>query len=252
MTAPASPPPAPRLYTEWAEWWPLLSAPEMYEEDAAAYAAILQQVGTPPVRTCLELGCGGGNNASFLSAHFEMTLTDGSAEMLAVSRRLNPSCPHVQGDMRTLRLDQTFDAVFVHDAIAYMTNYDDLLAALSTAFVHCRSGGVALFVPDYTRETFRSSTSHGGHDGPDRSLRYLQWDRDPDPQDSQYTVDFALMLQDTGQPLQILYDQHHCGLFSVAEWYAALRQTGFEPDSMTLETEELEAGSYRVFTGRKP
>ena len=71
--------------------------------------------------TLLELGSGGGNNASHLKHRFECTLTDLSPEMLALSRTLNPECEHIEGDMRTLRLERTFDAVFVHDAIAYIT-----------------------------------------------------------------------------------------------------------------------------------
>ena len=74
----------------------------------------------------LELGSGGGNNASHLKRRFQLTLVDRSPEMLAVSRRLNPECEHVEGDMRTVRLGRTFDAVFVHDAIAYITTEDDL------------------------------------------------------------------------------------------------------------------------------
>jgi hypothetical protein len=40
-----------------------------------------------------------------------MTLVDLSEEMLVVSRQLNPECQHHQGDMRTVRLGRTFDAV---------------------------------------------------------------------------------------------------------------------------------------------
>ena len=44
---------------------------------------------------------------------FEMTLSDLSAEMLEVSRGINPELRHIQGDMRSLRLDgPKFDAVF--------------------------------------------------------------------------------------------------------------------------------------------
>lgn len=64
----------------------------------------------------LELGCGGSNNAYHLKGSYQMTLTDLSESMLAVSRQLNPECTHLQGDMRVLRLGMTFDAVFVHDA----------------------------------------------------------------------------------------------------------------------------------------
>jgi hypothetical protein len=48
----------------------------------------------------LELGCGGGNNASFLKQHFQMTLTEVSPRMLDQSRHLNQECEHVTGDMR--------------------------------------------------------------------------------------------------------------------------------------------------------
>lgn len=40
--------------------------------------------------------------------------------------------------MRTVRLGRTFDAVFVHDAVDYMTSEDDLRHVIETAFVHCR------------------------------------------------------------------------------------------------------------------
>ena len=63
-------------------------------------------------RTLLELGSGGGNNASYLKARFQMVLVDRSSGMLAVSRALNPECEHVEGDMRTVRLGRQFDGVF--------------------------------------------------------------------------------------------------------------------------------------------
>ena len=106
-----------------------------------------------PPRTVLELGSGGGNNASHLKARFDMVLVEPSAGMRAVSRALNPECEHIDGDMRTVRLGRQFDAVFVHDAVCYMTTESDLRLAIETAFVHCRPGGVALFAPDFvTRE----------------------------------------------------------------------------------------------------
>ena len=60
--------------------------------------------------------------------------------------------------MRTIRLQRTFDAVFVQDAITYMTTQTDLQAAMRTAFEHCRVVFGALFVPDYVREIFVPQT----------------------------------------------------------------------------------------------
>src|SRR5688572_8259894 len=100
-----------RLYSEFAAWWPLLSAPEDYAFEAEFYRRTLVEACTSPPRSVLELGSGGGNNASHLKTHFEMVLVDQSPGMLEVSRQLNPECLHVTGDMRSTRLSREFDAV---------------------------------------------------------------------------------------------------------------------------------------------
>ncbi len=62
------------MYGDLAEWWPLLSPPEEYAEEAAIYQRALLSHARRPLRTLLELGSGGGNNASHLKARFTMTL----------------------------------------------------------------------------------------------------------------------------------------------------------------------------------
>ena len=64
----------------------------------------LEEACERPLRTVLELGSGGGNNASFFKRRFEMVLVEPSAGMRNVSRALNPECEHIDGDMRTVRL----------------------------------------------------------------------------------------------------------------------------------------------------
>jgi SAM-dependent methyltransferase len=215
----------PRLYADLAPWFPLVTPPHEYEEEAGLYREMLTEGG--PVRTVLELGSGGGNNASHLKAHFELTLTDLSPDMLAISRRLNPECEHVEGDMRTLRLDREFDAVFAHDAIDYMVTRDDLRRAIETAFVHTRPGGVALFVPDWVRERFVPRTDHGGYDAEGRGVRYLEWDWDPDPDDERYVVDFAYLIRDRDGTVRVEHDRHECGLFSRDVWLGLMEEVGF-------------------------
>ena len=240
-----------RLYGDLAPWFHLLTAPEDYAAEAGRYRALIHGA-VPDAFTLLELGSGGGNNASHLKRHFTCTLSDLSPQMLTLSRELNPECDHVLGDMRTLRLGQTFDAVFVHDAIAYMTNESDLADCIGTAFAHTRPGGVALFVPDFTRETFAPGTSHGGHDGTDgRSLRYLEWSVDPDPSDTTYEVDYAVVVREPGQETRIVHDHHVEGLFPKHTWLYLVEQAGFEPavDRAAADHDEM---SQIVFLGRRP
>jgi hypothetical protein len=242
----------PKLYSSLADWWPLLSPPADYLEEARIYTGHLAREGNQPARTLIEFGSGGGNNASHLKRWFEMTLVDLSLEMLALSRGLNPECEHIQGDMRTVRLEREFDRVFIHDAICYMTNAEDLRRAVETAFIHCRPGGAALFVPDFVRESFRAATDHGGSDGEDRSLRYLEWTWDPDPADSTYVVDFAYLLRFGDGSIRVEHDRHTEGLFARAEWLQTLADVGFQQQVLPFEHSELDSCSAELFLGIKP
>ena len=182
------------MYADLAPWFHLLTHPSDYREEAAFVTRVADEVVEGRAETLLELGSGGGNNASHLKARFDCTLTDVSPEMLALSEKLNPECEHIQGDMRTLRLGRTFDVVFVHDAVSYLTTEDDLRAAIETAAAHVRPGGVVILTPDATTEIFEPRTDHGGHDGDDgRSLRYLEWIHPADRLElPTYAVDYAI------------------------------------------------------------
>lgn len=240
----------PRLYNDLSSWWPVLSSPADYVEEAEFFTRLLREQCAAPPSEVLELGCGGGNNAVHMKADFDLTLTDVAPGMLEVSRKLNPECEHVLGDMRTLRLNRTFDAVFVHDAVSYMRTEPDLRRALETAWIHCAPGGVAVFAPDHLAETFREDTKHGGHDSPGRSLRYLEWNWDPDPEDGSYLCQFAYILRE-GKSVRIEEDLHIFGLFSRKTWLHLLREVGFRPDIVAFPHSELEQ-PWEIFIGRRP
>jgi len=241
----------PRRYADLADWYYLLTAPEDYAEEAAFYLRAITEASDCAPRTLLELGSGGGANASHYKHSLRATLTDLSPAMLALSRTINTDCEHVEGDMRSLRLDRVFDAVFVHDAVCYMATEDDLRRAMQTAFVHCRPGGVALFAPDDTRENFADTTDHGGHDGHGRALRYLEWSSDPDPADGTYLYEFVYVLHEDGRPTRTVYEAHECGLFTRADWLRLLEEVGFKASMLPFEHSEVPAGSLEVFLGVK-
>jgi SAM-dependent methyltransferase len=227
-----------RFYGDLAVWWPLVSAPAEYAEEAA-FAASLLDTADGPTRTVLELGSGGGNNAFHLKARYAMTLVDLSEGMLAVSRELNPECEHLQGDMRDLRLGRAFDAVFVHDAIEYMTTEEDLRRAVETAYLHCRPGGVAVLVPDDITENFEPVTEHGGNDAPDgRAVRYLSWSFDPDPSDTTTRTDYAFLLREADGTVSVAHDTHVLGLFPRELWLRVLADAGFRPRVVAEVTSE--------------
>ena len=184
-----------------------------------------------------------------MKSHFRCTLTDISPEMLALSRALNPECDHLPGDMRTLRLGRAFDAVMVHDAVAYMTTRADLAAAAATAFVHTRPGGVALFAPDYVRESFRDKAELHANDDGARSLRCLEWAWDPDPADDTYTVEYAFLLRAQGD-VKAVHDRHIEGLFARATWIEILSGAGYRVELVDRPFDDTTTDS--IFLCRRP
>jgi SAM-dependent methyltransferase len=250
-----------RLYNELASWYRLIDPPENHSEEMLACSDALARAGVPG-GTLLELGSGAGHNALHLSQRFQCTLSDVSASMLALSRELNPSSEHVEGDMRTLRLGRTFDAVVIHDSICHMTSRRDLQAALETAFVHLRPGGAAIFSPDSVRESFGDYADSDEASQGDRAVSWLEWSWDPDPSDEICRADYAFMLRD-GNRMRVEHDSFIEGLFSRQTWLDSIRGSGFavetfkRPVAVICSTrDELveTSGPYTddVFLGRKP
>jgi SAM-dependent methyltransferase len=240
------------MYGELASWFHLVTSPADYADEAADVVRLLADHGVllgpgKPDARMLELGSGGGNTASHLKALARLTLTDLAPTMLALSATLNPECEHVEGDMRTLRLGRTFDAVLLHDAVMYMTTEADLRAAIETAFVHLRPRGAAVILPDFTAETFLPETKHGGHDGPDgRSLRYLEWTYNPDSTDTTVVTDYAYLLREADGSVRTVDDRHVEGIFPRATWLRLLADVGFRAD-VSVDRWERE-----IFVGVRP
>jgi SAM-dependent methyltransferase len=191
-----------RLYRDLASWWPLISPPQEYTEEAVYLSALL----------CT------------------LTLVDISPDMLEVSRRLNPECEHRLGDMRAIRLAESFDAVLVHDAIDYITSQDELRQVIGTAFAHCKPGGIALFVPDHVADTFAELTGSGGGatdaDGRRGSFQERTWD--PDPCDDWVQAEYQFTLRAADGTTEVVRETHRLGSFSEDTWQRALSQAGFE------------------------
>lgn len=238
------------FYGSLASWWPVISPVEEYAAEAAFIATLLRD-GRTPTRTVLELGSGGGHLAHHLTDEFELTLTDLSPDMLAVSRTLNPQCRHERGDMRRLRLGERFDAVLVHDAIGYMTTEDDLRAVFETASTHLRPGGRLIVAPDDTAESFEPGTDVSGSDAPDgRAARLFEWSWDPDASDTWIRTEYVFVLRNVDGTVTTHAESHDLGVFTEQLWMRVLGQAGLAPTAVIEETEE-DRRPRTMFVGRR-
>ena len=236
------------MYGALSDWWPVISPPAEYAEEAALYVDMIRNAARPPVNEVLELGSGGGNNASHMKRHFAMTLVEPADGMRNLSRELNPECEHASGDMRSVRLGRTFDAVFVHDAVMYMITEDDLRAALTTVATHLVPGGVTLVAPDATAETFREDTEQGGgEDVSGRRARYLQWTLPPEAGETTIETHYAFLLREPDGTMRSAHDVHREGLFPRATWLRLFHEVGLTAELAPRSMEGEEYDSFVAF-----
>jgi hypothetical protein len=169
--------------------------------------------------------------------------------MLDLSRRLNPECEHVAGDMRSIMLGRVFDGVRAHDAVSYMASRADLARAVATAFAHTEPGGVTLFQPDFVGGTFTPGYRDGGGDADGRGLRYLEWRRVPASNGETYVTDMTYLLRNEGGAVRVVDDRHVMGLFSGAVWMEQIAAAGFAPLAVPFEHSSYGNAGQVVFLG---
>ena len=230
---------------ELAWWWPLLSPPADYEEEAAFYGRALADAADAPIRSALELGSGGGNNASHLKACFGWCSS---------SRR--PRCadePRVESGLRA-RQGRHANGPSRPPVRRGLRPRCRVLHDGRRSAAGDRDGVRAL--PARRRRAVRARSRAGEFRGGDRSrrrrrvatrgaMRYLEWTWDPDPRDTTYTVDYAFIMRTPDGAVRVEHDRHIEGLFSRVEWLRLLSEAGFEPTVVPMEHSELEPGSTR-------
>lgn len=218
-----------RLYGDLAWLWPILSDPADYRNEARQWLTVLRAELGEGRHRVLELGVGGGHNLFNLAGEFEVTAVDLSEAMLEISARLNPAVSHVAGDMRTVRLGSTFDAVLIHDAISYLLTEDDLRRTFATAAVHLRPEGVLVIAPDFYRETFPDpfvEVQEPRRQG-NLEVTYYGYTHNPDPSDTVIESIMLYFIRQDGR-LRIEEDLHRHGLFPLETWTGLMAAAGFE------------------------
>ncbi|NLE95435.1 MAG: class I SAM-dependent methyltransferase, partial [Dehalococcoidia bacterium] len=221
----------PRLYHDLSWLWPLWGSPEEYAGYCSHAMRLIREHARLPVRSLLNIGCGGGKNVFNLKREFKVTGLDISPRMLDLARKLNPECDFVQGDMRTFAPDRRFHAVLLDDAITYMATRADLRAAFAAAWRHLSPGGVMVVTPDATKETFVqnetvATPAVASAKPANVDVVFVENNYDPDPDDDQYEGTMVYLIREDGE-LRIETDRHILGLFPLQTWRETLAEAGF-------------------------
>lgn len=142
------------VFGNYARYYNLLYRDKDYAQEAQFIHKLLQ-THVPHTQSILELGCGTGNHAQLLAKQgYNVHGVDLSSEMLQqfsgrisqLPKEFAAKLTLSQGDIRTIRLNQQFDAIIsLFHVMSYQTSNEDLQAAFQTAKVHLKPGGVMIF-----------------------------------------------------------------------------------------------------------
>ncbi len=143
-----------QLFDTYARYYDLLYRDKDYAVESD-YVVNHIRIKEQDTKRILELGCGTGAHAEHLARMgFTVHGVDLSEAMLARAEERKAALPpevaarlsFSLGDVRTVRLGKTYDAVVsLFHVMSYQATNADLEAAFATAFVHLKPGGLFLF-----------------------------------------------------------------------------------------------------------
>lgn len=235
----------------WTEAW--LTEPADYEDEVCRYVELIKQYAALPPRTLLHLGSGAGSHDTVFKRHFTVTGVDLSPGMLARARARHPDVEYLEGDMRALRLDRTFDAVAVPDSIDYMASLEDLQKAIQVAVAHLNPGGV-LLVAAKPKEIFRNNNFAytGEKEGIHVTVLENNYVNPFRPHTYEATLVYLIRRQGN---LTVHMDRHDLGLFPQAVWEKVFMDCGLALHQHALDGVYdkylIKGGEYplRIFVG---
>lgn len=222
-----------RMYGDLAWIESITTSPEEYVEETALFSKAIKEHSKIEIKTLLHLGCGAGINDYTFKRHFKVTGVDISENMLENARKLNPEVVYLHGDMRTIKLGESFDAVAIPDSIGYMTTLKDLRRAIITAYKHLKPGGVLLIMANIAEQFKQNNFVYTGFKG-DVEITLFENNYIPDRSGTTYEATLIFLIRRKGK-LEIHTDRHTIGLFKLKTWLDLLKELEFEVKQIKME-----------------
>lgn len=134
-----------KLYSDLAYLYDALY--QTFIDYEAEFALYQSSFGHYEVKSVLEIGCGSGHLAQrFITAGYDYTGVDISPQMLDLARQRCPTARFELADMRTIRLDRTFDTILITArSLSYLLTNADVLATFRRLYQHLSPDGTVHF-----------------------------------------------------------------------------------------------------------
>jgi SAM-dependent methyltransferase len=215
------------MYTKTAAYYDQL----YHFVDYAGMAARVRELAlarAPSARTLLDVGCGTGQHLARLAETFDVEGLDLNPELLDIARGRCAGLRFHEADMASFTLPARFDVITcLFSSIGYVRTLERMRAAVANFARHLAPGGVVLVEPWFTPETFWTDTLTTNI--ADQGEPKIVWMYTSRREDRLAVLDIHYLVGRTSG-VEHFTERHELGLFTHAEYLAAFRDAGLEPE----------------------
>lgn len=138
----------PHMFGDLAPYYDAQYARKDYPGEVAKLEAIVRRYGRSGGSSWLDVACGTGRHLEILMRRHDCVGVDLSPEMLRWARRRLRKVPLYRGDMRTFRLNRSFDVITcLFSAVGHLASERDLEKTFANFARHLKPGGVVIVEP---------------------------------------------------------------------------------------------------------
>jgi ubiquinone/menaquinone biosynthesis C-methylase UbiE len=197
-----------------------------YAAEADKTRTIIQKYKQSKGKALLDVACGTGVHAGYLSKYYQVEGLDLDSGLLAVAKKKHPKIRFHQGDMTNFDLGRQFDAVVcLFSSIGYVKTKARLQKAIKTMSRHLLPGGVLLIEPWFSaRQWHPGRASMAQVNKPDLKIVRMSYSG----QRGKLSLIEFQYLVGTPKGIEHSVEIHELGLFTHREYMAAFKAAGLK------------------------
>jgi len=216
-----------------------------YAAEAAKAHKIIQRYRQSKSKLLLDVACGTGVHAGYLSKYYQVEGLDLDSGLLSVAKKKHPKMRFHQGDMTGFDLGRQFDAVVcLFSSIGYVRTKSRLQKAIKTLSRHLLPGGVLVIEPWFSPKQWHPGrVSMTQVSKPDLKIVRMSLSR----QRGKLSLIEFQYLVGTPKGIEHSVEIHELGLFTHKEYLDAFKAAGLK---VTHDPEGLDGRGLYIGTNQ--
>lgn len=231
------------VFNAYSRYYDLLYRDKDYVAEVEYIADLLERFGVSG-QCLLEFGSGTGKHGRLLAQRgYDVTGIERSAEMVAQAEAA-PGFSCQQGDICTVQLEQTFDAVLsLFHVVSYQTTNDAVQAIFARAAEHLEAGGLFVFDVWYSPAVYAQKPEVRVKRMADKEIEVTRIAEPVShPNENRVDVNYTIFARDLASgAVEAMTETHPMRHFSLPELDLLAQMNGFA----VIGTEEF-------LTGKRP